>query len=148
MKMFSDSDYAQDSQQYLERFASDGREKVVDSYCLYCDKLPIKAFNFYRGLAKTWKSQKHRDIHSQLKYVTKCIAYYPVECYKFVQDQDYASIENQWIADEEVVTVLLKIYGKLKEDENEEYLNEIMDLFDKYFYKGNHVIYSAIGKLS
>ena len=36
----------------------------------------------------------------------------------------------------------------LKEDENEEYLNEIMDLFDKYFYKGNHVIYSAIGKLS
>jgi len=71
-----------------------------------------------------------------------------VECYKFVQDQDYASIEDQWITDEEVVKVLLKIYGKLKEDENEESLNEIMDLFDEYIYRGNRVIYSAIGKLT
>lgn len=148
MKMFADSDYAQYSRKYLERFASDGREEVVDSYCLYCDELPIEAFNFYRGLAKSWKSQKHRDIHSQLEYVTKCIASYPVECYKFVQDQDYASIEDQWIADEEVVKVLLKIYGKLKEDEDEESLNEIMALFDEYIYRGNRVIYSAIGKLT
>ena len=148
MKMFADSDYTCYSRAYLERFVSDGREEVVDSYCLYCDELPIEAFNFYRQLAKSLKSQKHRDIHSQLEYVTKCIASYPVECYKFVQEQDYTSIEEQWIADEEVVKVLLKIYGKLKEDEDEESLNEIMALFDEYICRGNRVIYSAIGKLT
>ena len=148
MKMFADPDYAQYSRTYLERFVSDVREEVVDSYCLYCDELPIDAFIFYRGLAKSWKSIKHSEIHSQLEYVTKCIASYPVECYKFVQDQDYASIKDQWIADEEVVTVLLKIYGKLKEDEDEESLNEIMDLFDEYIYRGNRVIYTALGKLT
>ena len=44
--------------------------------------------------------------------------------------------------------MLLKIYGKLKEDEDEESLNEIMALFDEYIYRGNRVIYSAIGKLT
>lgn len=148
MKMFADPDYTHYSRAFLERFVSDGREEVVDSYCLYCDELPIDAFNFYRELAKFWKSQKHRDIHSQLEYVTKCIASYPVECYKFVEDQDYASIEDQWIADEEVVKVLLKIYGKMKEDDDEASLNEIMDLFDEFIFRGNRVIYSAVEELS
>lgn len=148
MKMFADPDYTHYSRAFLERFVSDGREEVVDSYCLYCDELPIDAFNFYRELAKSWKSQKHRDIHSQLEYVTKCIASYPVECYKFVEDQDYASIEDQWIADEEVVKVLLKIYGKMKEDDDEASLNEIMDLFDEFIFRGNRVIYSAVEELS
>ena len=144
MKMFANPDYSQYSRAYLERFVSDGREEVVDSYCLYCDELPIDAFNFYRELAKSWKSQKHRDIHSQLEYVTKCIASYPVACYKFVEDQNYASIENQWIADEAVVKVLLKIYGKLKEDEDEATLNEVMSMFDDYIYRGNRIMYSAV----
>ena len=148
MKMFADPDYTHYSRAFLERFVSDGREEVVDSYCLYCDELPIDAFNFYRELAKSWKSQKHRDIHSQLEYVTKCIASYPVECYKFVEDQDYASIEDQWIADQEVVKVLLKIYGKMKEDDDEASLNEIMDLFDELIFRGNRVIYSAVEELS
>lgn len=148
MKMFADPDYTPYSRAYLERFVIDGREEVVDSYCLYCDELPIEAFSFYKELAKSWKSQKHRDIHSQLEYVSKCIASYPVECYKFVEDQDYASIEDQWIADEEVVKVLLKIYGKMKEDDDEASLNEIMDMFDEFIYRGNRVIYSAVEKLS
>ena len=147
MKMFADPDYIPYSRAYLERFVTDGREEVVDSYCLYCDELPIEAFNFYRQLAKSMKSQKHRDIHSQLEYVTKCIASDPVECYKFVQEQDYTSIEEQWIADDEVVKVLLKIYGKMKEDDDEASLNEIMDMFDEFIFRGNRVIYSAVEKL-
>ena len=145
MKMFADPDYTHYSRAFLERFVSDGREEVVDSYCLFCDELPIDAFNFYRELVKPSKIQKHRDIHSQLEYVTKCISSYPVECYKFVKEQDYANIEDQWIADEEVVKVLLKIYGKVKDNDDEASLNEIMDMFDEYFFRGNRAIYAAVG---
>ena len=71
-----------------------------------------------------------------------------MECYKFIKDQDYASIDAQWIADDDVVKDLLKIYGKVKEDEDESSLNEIMDMFDEFIFRGNRIIYSAIGKLS
>ena len=70
-----------------------------------------------------------------------------MECFIFVKDQDYASIEDQWITDDEVVKVLLKIYGKLKEDEDEASLNEIMDMFDVFIFRGDRVIYSAVEKL-
>ena len=91
---------------------------------------------------------KHRDIYSQLEYVTKCISSYPVECYKFIQEQVLSGIDNEQFSDEEVVKVLLKIYGRLKEDEDEESLNEIIDMFDEYIFRGNRVIYSALDKLN
>ncbi len=147
MKMFEKSEYNQYSQKYLEKYASDGRKEVVDSFCLFSNDLPVEALPFYRQLAKSWNGQNSRDIHSQLEYVTKCIAFDPVECYKFMRDQDYTSIEDSWIADEEVVKVLLNIYRKLRGEEDEEFLNEIMDMFDEYIYRGNRVIYSAVGNI-
>ena len=146
MRMFKDSGYYEYSRGFLERFASDNREKVIDSYCLFCDELPIEAFSFYRRLAVNWKGKKNRDIHSQLEYVTKCIAANPVECYKFMQDQDYTSIKDPWIIETEVVKVLLKIYGKLREDEDDDSLNEIMDMLDELILTGNRDVFSVLEK--
>ena len=148
MKMYVDPDYTQYSKKYLERYSSDGRETVIDAFCMHCDELPVEAFTFYRDLAKSWKKIQHRDIYSQLEYVTKCIAHNPVECYKFIQEQDYSHLNTDGISDEEVVKVLLKIYGKLKEDEDEESMNEIMDMFDEFIFRGNRVLYSALEKLN
>lgn len=67
-----------------------------------------------------------------MEYVKKCISRYPEECYDFIVGQKYSEIEEQWIADDDVVRVLLQIYGKLKEEENESCMNGIMDLFDEY----------------
>ena len=36
----------------------------------------------------------------------------------------------------------------MKEDDDEASLNEIMDMFDEFIYRGNRVIYSAVEKLS
>lgn len=32
---------------YLERFAVDNREKIINTYCLYCDSLPVEAFPWF-----------------------------------------------------------------------------------------------------
>ena len=83
----------------------------------------------------------------ELEYVKKCISSFPEKCYRFIKSQQYSEIDNQLIADDEVVKVLLEIYKKLKEYEDEESMNEIMDLFDEYIYRGNRMIMDALGKI-
>ena len=45
-------------------------------------------------------------------------------------------------------TAMVELRRKVKEDEDESSLNEIMDMFDEFIFRGNRIIYSAIGKLS
>ena len=71
----------------------------------------------------------------------------PVGCYKFIKEQDYSSIEDVWTADDEVVKILLKIYNKMRQDEYENEMNELMDLFDDYIYRGNRVLSDALSKM-
>jgi len=148
LKSYCHSDLKEYAVQLLRRFASDGRDTVANAYCWYCDSLPVEAFNFYCDIANAWTGKKYREIHNQLEYVKKCISKYPKECYKFISDQKYSEIDGQWIADDDVVRVLLQIYNKLKEDEDEEAMNEIMDLFDEYIYRGNRMIMDAVEKMN
>ena len=146
LKSFKQADMCEYSKRYLERYASDDRKDVANAYCWYCEFLPVEAFRFYCSIAKTWSGKKHREIHSQLEYVKKCISRYPEDCYYFIAGQKFTEIEDQWIADDDVVRVLLQIYGKLKEEENEVCMNGIMDLFDEYIYRGNRMMMDALKK--
>ncbi len=148
MKTFAEESFKEWPRYFLKQFSTDERDVIIDAYCLHCDDLPIEAFPFFKEIAGPWKRKKHRDIHSQLQYITKCIDRYPTECYKFMQEQEYASIDNQWITDEDAVKVLLKIYGKFKDDDNEDALNEIMDMFDEYIFRGNRVLDTALSMLN
>lgn len=47
-----------------------------------------------------------------------------------------------------MVRVLLQIYNKLSENGDDESMNEIMDLFDDYIYRGNSVVMDAVGKMN
>lgn len=147
METFSDASYSSYARNYLERFASDGREKVVQKYCLFCDELPVEAFSFYRKLSKGWSALKRRDIVSLLKYVTKCIAFNPVECYEFIREQNFENLEDYNFMESEVVEVLLKIYGRLKEDEDRKALDEMMDMFDDYFSRGKIIRWESEEKV-
>ena len=147
MKMYSKPEYSRISRAILERFASDTRESVANAYCYYSKHLPADAFDFYRSISNSWNKRKHREIHDQLEYVTKCIQVDPVGCYKFIKEQDYSSIEDVWTADDEVVKILLKIYNKMRQDEYENEMNELMDLFDDYIYRGNRVLRDALSKM-
>lgn len=148
LKSFNHSDIREYSRKYLERYASDDRADVSNAYCWYCEYLPVDAFEFYCQIAKSWSGKKHREIHSQLEYVKKCISRYPEKCYEFISEQKYYEINEQWIADDDVVRVLLQIYSKLKEDENEDCMNGIMDLFDEYIFRGNRMMMDAISKMN
>lgn len=145
MKTFLDADYTNYARMYLERYASDDRENVVKIYSLYCDNLPVEAFSFYRELAKRRTKIKGRDIISELKYLTKCIASDPVGCYKFIEEQRYDYLESTM--ESKVLEVMLKIYGRLKEEDDENALNEIMDVFDVLILNGNDILTSAVKML-
>ena len=48
----------------------------------------------------------------------------------------------------QIVEILLEIYKKLSQDENEDAMNEILDLFDEYIYRDNRVLKNAVSLLS
>ena len=148
MKSYHDPAMTEYSREFLARFASDDRESVIRSYCWYCKSLPVEAFDFYSGISGTWPGKKHRDVHSQLEYVGKCVSRYPELCYQFIRNQRYWEIDGQWIADDDVVRTLLQIYNKLKETESEDFLDGIMDLFDEYIYRGNRIMDDALAKMN
>jgi|MGYP000104141682 hypothetical protein len=52
------------------------------------------------------------------------------------------------MVDDEIVEILLEIYKKLSQDENEDAMNEILDLFDEYIYRDNRVLKNAVSLLS
>ena len=52
------------------------------------------------------------------------------------------------MVDDEIVEILLEIYKKLSQDENEDAMNEILDLFDEYIYRDNRVLKNAFSLLS
>lgn len=148
MESFDDSEMREYSAELLRRFSADDRDSVVKAYCEYCNRLPVEAFGFYCDITKTLPRKKNRIIHDQLEYLQKCISKYPEKCCRFILDQKYSEIEGQWNADNDVVRVLLQIYNKLSENGDDESMNEIMDLFDDYIYRGNSVVMDAVGKMN
>lgn len=148
MESFDDSEMREYSAELLRRFSSDDRDSVVKAYCQCCDLLPVEAFDFYCDITKTLPRKKNRMIHYQLEYLQRCISRYPEKCCRFILGQKYSEIEGQWNADNDVVRVLLQIYNKLRENGDDESINEIMDLFDDYIYRGNSVVMDAVGKMN
>lgn len=148
MKSYEHAEYRDLSMRYLERYATDNREKVVSAYLWYCDFLPIEAFSWYCGIVKANNGKKHREIHNQLEYVKKCISTYPVQSYKFISSQKYSDIDGVYLVDDEVVKILLEIYKKLSQDENADAMDELLDLFDEYIYRDNRVLKNAVSLLS
>ena len=73
---------------------------------------------------------------------------YPVQSYKFISSQRYSDIDGVNMVDDEIVEILLEIYKKLSQDENEDAMNEILDLFDEYIYRDNRVLKNAVSLLS
>ena len=81
-------------------------------------------------------------LYNQIKYVKKCISTYPILCYRFLQSQQS---ENMLSFDNEVAKVLFEIYRKLSYDEDTDAMNELLDIFDEYFYRDNRVMkYAAL----
>ncbi len=142
MKSYNIAEYRDVCIKYLERYASDNREKVERAYSLYCNSLPVEAFGWYCRIVKMCGEREHMVLYNQIKYVKKCISTYPILCYRFLQSQQS---ENMLSFDNEVAKVLFEIYRKLSYDEDTDAMNELLDIFDEYFYRDNRVMkYAAL----
>lgn len=140
LKSFANNEYTMLAEKYLKRFADDKRDKVIQAYCWHCDELPIDAFYFFTEVYSHFKTNRGRDISYELKYISKCIVDYPVDCYKFILSQDYTTIEYRYTIDEEVVNVLFSIYKRLNEDSDIDSMNSLMDMFEELIYSSNIAI--------
>lgn len=87
MKSYNIVEYRDVCIKYLERYASDNREKVERAYSLYCNSLPVEAFGWYCRIVKICGEKEHMVLYNQIKYVKKCISTYPILCYRFLQSR-------------------------------------------------------------
>jgi hypothetical protein len=49
---------------------------------------------------------------------------------------------------DEIVEVLLEVYKKLRQEEDADAMNEMLDLFDEYVYRDNRVMKAAVALLT
>lgn len=68
-------------------------------------------------------------------------------CYKFIASQTLLNTEDNWIADDDIVKVLLEIYKNLSHDEDTDAMNEVLDLLEEYIYRDNRTIREALSLL-
>ena len=61
----------------------------------------------------------------------KCISTNPILCYKFISSQRYFETEDASLLDDEIVEVLLEVYKKLRQEEDADAMNEMLDLYDE-----------------
>lgn len=148
MMAYEHAEYRDLSKKILEHYASDNREKIVNSYCMHCASLPTEAFNWYCSIAPVYVGKKYQQTHFELSYVKKCISTNPILCYKFISSQRYFETEDASLSDDEIVEVLLEIYKKLKQEEDADAMNEMLDLFDEYVYRDNRVMKAAVALLT
>ena len=148
MKSYEHVEYRDLSVKILEHYASDNREKVVNAYCMHCASLPTEAFNWYCSIAPVYAGKKYQQTHFELGYVKKCISTNPILCYKFISSQRYFETEDASLLDDEIVEVLLEVYKKLRQEEDADAMNEMLDLFDEYVYRDNRVMKAAVALLT
>lgn len=148
MMAYEHAEYRDLSKKILEHYASDNREKIVNAYCMHCASLPTEAFNWYCSIAPVYAGKKYQQTHFELSYVKKCISTNPILCYKFISSQRYFETEDASLSDDEIVEVLLEIYKKLRQEEDADAMNEMLDLFDEYVYRDNRVMKAAVALLS
>lgn len=56
--------------------------------------------------------------------------------------------DDGWIYDDEITDILLLIYKKLRQNEDDDALNELMDIFDEYIFRGNSKVNKALRELT
>lgn len=148
MMAYEHAEYRDLSKKILEHYASDNREKIVNAYCMHCASLPTEAFNWYCSIAPVYAGKKYQPAHFELGYLKKCISTNPILCYKFISSQRYFETEDASLLDDEIVEVLLEIYKKLRQEEDADAMNEMLDLFDEYVYRDNRVMKAAVALLT
>lgn len=144
LKSIAEPDYAQLSEIYVRRYATDGRSKVHESFIRHCDALPANQIHMFAEVTAGWSIDKYGDCYNVIKYLEKCSSDYPVECYEYIRDHNMFGMSEYGYTDREIINLLVTIYKRLKIDVDSDAMEKIMDLFDTYTYSMNTSMISAL----
>jgi len=145
-KNISEMCYRETAIDILLCYMVDNRENIVKSYEYHIEDLPVEDFNLFKDITKNWNNKTHRERFSQIKYLEKCASILPLDCYMYIKAHDFLHADDFYLR-EEIVKLLLSIYKQMKEEENLDAMNNIMDLFDEYVIANSYIINDAIEKL-
>ncbi|EKX94342.1 AAA family ATPase [Alloprevotella sp. oral taxon 473] len=146
LKNISEPCYRETANDIVLYHIADNREEIVKSYEYHIDDLPVEEFNLFKKITKNWNNTTYRERFSQIKYLEKCANMLPLDCYMYIKAHDFLQA-NDFYLREKNVKLLLGIYKQMKEEDNLDAMNKIMDLFDEYVIANSYIINDAIEKL-
>ena len=146
LKNISEPCYRETANDIVLCHIADNREEIVKSYEYHIDSLSVEDFNLFKEITKNWNNKTHRERFSQIKYLEKCANMLPLDCYMYIKAHDFLHA-NDFYLREKIVKLLLGIYKQMKEEENLNAMNKIMDLFDEYVILHSFIVNDAIEKL-
>ena len=146
LKNISEPCYRETANDIVLCHIADNREEIVKSYEYHIDDLPVEEFNLFKKITKNWNNKTHRERFSQIKYLEKCASTLPLDCYMYIKAHNFLHADDFYLR-EKIVKLLLGIYKQMKEEENLDAMNKIMDLFDEYVIANSYIINDAIEKL-
>lgn len=146
LENISESCYREIATDILVCHIANNREEIVKSYEYHIEDLPVEEFNLFEEITKDWNIKSHRERFSQIKYLEKCASKLPLNCYQYIKAHDFLHSDDYYVK-EKIVKLLLGIYKQMKEEENLDAMNKMMDLFDEYVIANSYIINDAIEKL-
>ena len=146
LKNISEPCYRETANDIVLCHIADNREEIVKSYEYHIDDLSVEDFNLFKEITKNWNNKTHRERFSQIKYLEKCASMLPLDCYMYIKAHDFLHADDFYLR-EKIVKLLLGIYKQMKEEENLDAMNDMMDLFDKYVIAHSFIVNDAIEKL-
>ena len=146
LENISESCYREIASDILLCHIADNREEIVKSYEYHIDSLSVEGFNLFKEITKNWNYKTHRERLSQIKYLEKCASMLPLDCYLYIKAHDFLHSDDFYLR-EKIVKLLLGIYKQMKEEENLDAMNKMMNLFDEYVIANFYIINDAIEKL-
>ncbi|WP_238309026.1 ATP-binding protein [Prevotella veroralis] len=146
LENISESCYREIATDILVCHIANNREEIVKSYEYHIEDLPVEEFNLFEEITKDWNIKSHRERFSQIKYLEKCASKLPLNCYQYIKAHDFLHSDDYYVK-EKIVKLLLGIYKQIKEEENLDAMNKMMDLFDEYVIANSYIINDAIEKL-
>ena len=146
LKNISEPCYRETANDIVRCHIADNREEIVKSYEYHIEDLSVEDFNLFKEITKIWNNKTHRERFSQIKYLEKCANMLPLDCYMYIKAHDFLHSDDFYLR-EEIVKLLLSIYKQMKEEENLDAMNKMMNLFDEYVIANSYIINDAIEKL-
>jgi hypothetical protein len=138
IKNIKDKEYESLSKHILDLFIKDARGKVVSTYLMYCEELPVDYFYmFEQWFDSLYNALNERSVSYIINYLKKSATTYPQKCFNYLNRIIAMDKFNYSYERKDMFELLLSIYKYLKDEDDFETMEKIMNTFDSMMLVGN-----------